>query len=104
MKSEKHDSAAVVGTGMAPHVRLVSMPKGEHRWLCRYRAGREDDLIRSLAETAAEANHGFDWHDAGALIYLLGRTNAVSRVQRSRRPCGAAYSPGTRWFGIGSGA
>ena len=54
-------------------VRQLSLVKGNHRYVFRYRAGREADIIGSFATMAADAEHEFDWFDAAVLSYQMGR-------------------------------
>lgn len=54
-------------------VRQLSLVKGDHRYVFRYQAGREADIISSFAEMAADADQEFDWFDAAVLSYQMGR-------------------------------
>jgi len=54
-------------------VRQLSLVKGDHRFLFRYPAGREADIISVFAEMAADTEHEFDWFDAAVLSYQMGR-------------------------------
>lgn len=54
-------------------VRQLSLVKGTHRYLFRYRAGREADIIAAFASMAADVEHEFDWFDAAVLSYQMGR-------------------------------
>ncbi|MBI4579497.1 MAG: hypothetical protein HY718_07340 [Planctomycetes bacterium] len=54
-------------------VRQLSLVKGGHRYLFRYQAGREADIITAFAEMASRADTGFDWFDAAVLSYQMGR-------------------------------
>jgi len=54
-------------------VRQLSLVKGGHRYVFRYRAGREADIITAFAEMAANRETGFDWFDAAVLSYQMGR-------------------------------
>jgi len=54
-------------------VRQLSLVKGTHRYVFRYQAGREADIIASFATMAADAEHEFDWFDAAVLSYQMGR-------------------------------
>jgi hypothetical protein len=55
------------------HVRQLSLVKGEHRYVFRYKAGREADIISAFAEMAADGQQDFDWFDAAVLSYQMGR-------------------------------
>jgi hypothetical protein len=54
-------------------VRQLSLVKGNHKYVFRYKAGREADIISSFAEMASDANQEFDWFDAAVLSYQMGR-------------------------------
>ena len=54
-------------------VRQLSLVKGDHRYVFRYQAGRESDIISSFAEMASDAEQEFDWFDAAVLSYQMGR-------------------------------
>lgn len=55
------------------HVRQLSLVKGDHRYVFRYKAGREADIISAFAEMAADGEQEFDWFDAAVLSYQMGR-------------------------------
>ena len=52
-------------------VRQLSLVKGEHRYVFRYQAGREADIIGVFAEMAADSQRDFDWFDAAVLSFKL---------------------------------
>jgi hypothetical protein len=54
-------------------VRQLSLVKGEHRYVFRYPAGREADIITTFAQMASDAEQDFDWFDAAVLSYQMGR-------------------------------
>jgi hypothetical protein len=54
-------------------VRQLSLVKGNHRYVFRYQAGREVDIIDSFASMAADADQEFDWFDAAVMSYQMGR-------------------------------
>ena len=54
-------------------VRQLSLVKSGHRYVFRYPAGREADIIAAFAEMAADHQTGFDWFDAAVLSYQMGR-------------------------------
>jgi hypothetical protein len=54
-------------------VRQLSLVKGNHRYVFRYQAGREADIIAAFASMAADSEHDFDWFDAAVLSYQMGR-------------------------------
>ena len=55
------------------HVRQLSLVKGNHRYVFRYPAGNEEDIISSFATMAADPETEFDWFDAAVLSYQMGR-------------------------------
>jgi len=55
------------------HVRQLSLVKNEHRYVFRYQAGREADIISAFAGMANDAEQDFDWFDAAVLSYQMGR-------------------------------
>lgn len=54
-------------------VRQLSLVKGKHRYLFRYRPGDEAEVIGAFANLAADAASEFDWFDAAVLSYQMGR-------------------------------
>lgn len=54
-------------------VRQLSLVKGNHRYVFRYRAGREADIISAFADMADNSEQDFDWFDAAVLSYQMGR-------------------------------
>jgi len=54
-------------------VKQLSLVKGDHRYVFRYRTGREADVIEALASMAADPGSPFDWFDAAVLSYQMGR-------------------------------
>ena len=54
-------------------VRQLSLVKGQHRYLFRYRPGDEAQVIGAFASLAADAASEFDWFDAAVLSYQMGR-------------------------------
>ena len=54
-------------------IRQLSLVKGGHRYVFRYQAGREADIIAAFAEMASRPEIGFDWFDAAVLSYQMGR-------------------------------
>lgn len=54
-------------------VRQLSLVKGSHRYLFRYRPGEEAQVIGAFASLAADAASEFDWFDAAVLSYQMGR-------------------------------
>lgn len=54
-------------------VRQLSLVKGNNRYVFRYKAGREADIIAAFADLASNAEQDFDWFDAAVLSYQMGR-------------------------------
>ena len=54
-------------------VRQLSLVKGNHKYVFRYLAGREADIINAFSEMAADTEQDFDWFDAAVLSYQMGR-------------------------------
>ena len=51
----------------------MSLVKGSERFVFRYEAGREAEVIDSFSEMANDRNCPFDWFDAAVLSYQMGR-------------------------------
>ncbi len=58
---------------MNPQLRQLSLVKGKHRYLFRYRPGNEADVIGAFANLASNGSCEFDWFDAAVLSYQMGR-------------------------------
>lgn len=54
-------------------VRQLSLVKGNNKYVFRYMAGREADIINAFSEMAADTEQDFDWFDAAVLSYQMGR-------------------------------
>ena len=54
-------------------VRQLSLIKGSERFIFRYNAGQEADVIDAFAELANSEDSLFDWFDAAVLSYQMGR-------------------------------
>ena len=54
-------------------IRHLSLVKGEDRFVIRYAAGLETDVIDALASLASDPASDFDWFDAAVLSYQMGR-------------------------------
>jgi hypothetical protein len=53
--------------------RQLSLVKGEERFVFRYEAGHEPDVIDAFASLAGDESSCFDWFDAAVLSYQMGR-------------------------------
>jgi hypothetical protein len=58
---------------MTNEARQLSLVKGSERFLFRYSAGREAEVIDAFASLAADRASQFDWFDAAVLSYQMGR-------------------------------
>ncbi len=54
-------------------IRQLSLVKGEERYVFRYQAGQEPEVIDAFASLAGNASSRFDWFDAAVLSYQMGR-------------------------------
>ena len=54
-------------------IRQLSLVKGSQRYVFRYQAGQEAEVIDAFASLAAEKSSEFDWFDAAVLSYQMGR-------------------------------
>ena len=54
-------------------IRQLSLVKGLDRFVFRYEAGRETDVIDSFTRLANDGTSPFDWFDAAVLSYQMGR-------------------------------
>lgn len=53
--------------------RCLTMVKGAHRYVFQYADGQEAELLASFLDLARDDRSGFDWFDAAALSYQMGR-------------------------------
>ncbi len=54
-------------------IRQLSLVKGAERFVFRYQAGQEAEVIDAFAGLAADNASAFDWFDAAVLSYQMGR-------------------------------
>ncbi len=54
-------------------IRQLSLVKGEERFVFRYQAGQEAEVIDAFASMASDQSSEFDWFDAAVLSYQMGR-------------------------------
>ena len=54
-------------------IRQLSLVKGEERFVFRYQAGQEGEVIDAFASMASDQRSAFDWFDAAVLSYQMGR-------------------------------
>ncbi len=53
--------------------RTLNLVKGQHRFLFRYVAGREPELLADFVRLASDPDSEFDWFDAAVMSYQLGQ-------------------------------
>lgn len=58
---------------MSKTTRQLALVKQSERFIFRYQAGDEADVIDAFAELAADRDCAFDWFDAAVLSYQMGR-------------------------------
>jgi len=54
-------------------MRTLSLVKGAERFVFRYPAGQEAQVIDAFAALASDRHSAFDWFDAAVLSYQMGR-------------------------------
>ncbi|HUU83580.1 MAG TPA: hypothetical protein VM243_08755 [Phycisphaerae bacterium] len=54
-------------------IRQLSLVKGKDRFVFRYQAGQEAEVIEAFASLASDKGSQFDWFDAAVLSYQMGR-------------------------------
>ncbi len=54
-------------------IRQLSLVKGDERFVFRYGAGQEAEVIDAFASMANDRASEFDWFDAAVLSYQMGR-------------------------------
>ena len=54
-------------------IRQLSLMKGSDRYVFRYQAGQEAEVIDAFASLASDQASQFDWFDAAVLSYQMGR-------------------------------
>jgi len=66
-------------------VRQLSLVKGQHRYVFRYRTGCEAEVVDAMAAMASDAKSSFDWFDAAVLSYQMGRRMETELEQLKRQ-------------------
>jgi len=66
--------------------RTLSLVKGGHKYVFRYSAGCEDDILDSIMDMAESDQSPIDWLDAATLSFQVTQNTAANCVQ--------ALSPG----------
>ena len=54
-------------------IRQLSLVKDDERFVFRYQAGQEAEVIDAFASMAGDQENAFDWFDAAVLSYQMGR-------------------------------
>ena len=54
-------------------IRQLSLVKNDQRFVFRYQAGQEADVIDAFSSMATDESSEFDWFDAAVLSYQMGR-------------------------------
>ena len=62
-----------IGKDTMSVIRQLSLVKGDERFVFRYQAGHEPNVIDSFAGMATDQESSFDWFDAAVLSYQMGR-------------------------------
>ena len=78
-------------------MRQLSLVKGDHRYVFRYQAGREADIIATFASMASDPGKDFDWFDAAVLSYQIGR--GLNDTKQSGSAADKASRPAPRKLG-----
>ncbi len=57
-----------------PHEKkILSLVKGQDRFVFRYDPGSEEDVLDAFVDMANEQKNNFDWFDAAVLSFQLSR-------------------------------
>lgn len=54
-------------------LRQLSLVKGAHRYIFRYAAGSEPEVIGAFTGLVNDTDSDFDWFDAAVLSYQMGK-------------------------------
>jgi hypothetical protein len=65
------NSSPVEGCPMKNAKRQLVLNKGAEKFIFRYEAGHEDDLLDALIDQAKNKRTAFDWFDAAVLSFKL---------------------------------
>ncbi len=74
-------------------VRQLSLIKEKHRYVFRYRAGCEEELVDALAGMANDPACDFDWFDAAVLSFKLTQTLIGSAEELLRNDSNMKMTP-----------
>jgi hypothetical protein len=55
-------------------MRQLVLNKGRQKFIFRYQAGRENELLDALIEQAGDKRTDFDWFDAAVLSFKLAQS------------------------------
>ncbi len=70
-------------------MRQLVLNKGRQKFIFRYQAGRENELLDALIEQAGDKRTDFDWFDAAVLSFKL----AQSLIGQADELLGKSASP-----------
>ena len=61
--------------------RTLSLVKGGHKYVFRYGAGCQDDMLDAIMELAESDRSPVDWLDAATLSFQVTQNTAVDCIQ-----------------------
>lgn len=69
-------------------VRQLILNKGSEKYIFRYQAGCEDQLLDALIEQARDQRTAFDWFDAAVLSFKLTQSlmNEADKILHKEAP------------------
>lgn len=73
MLREGGTATALESGRMTDKTRVLSLAKGQHRFVFRFREGQESAVLATFVDLASCAESEFDWYDAAVLSFELGR-------------------------------
>jgi len=76
---------------MSESCRQISLNKGSQRFIFRYGAGDESNVLDAFRSLANNTTSGFDWFDAAVLAFKLARRlERTVKLARQEPPAKAA--------------
>ena len=61
--------------------KTLTLVKGEHKYVLRYEAGSEDDMVTELMRLADDPRTNLDWLDAATLSFQVAHGAAADCFQ-----------------------
>ena len=58
---------------MAQEQKILSLVKGQDRFVFKYDPGSEEEVLDAFVDMANEPKNNFDWFDAAVLSFQLSR-------------------------------